>query len=75
MHSFQAVSGTTFHYNGDFSGDVTITHEHDAHNGLTIPIGDLADFIAELIRARRISAIENLTTHDLLGIDSHDLQA
>lgn len=29
MHTFSASNGYRFHHNGDFSGDVIITHKND----------------------------------------------
>lgn len=57
---------TAFNYNSDMSGDVQIVNEAGVE--LWVPGRDLLGFMAEWVAMRRIEAIEQMATHDVLGI-------
>jgi hypothetical protein len=65
MHNFDAPSGTTFHHNGDFSGDVTFiakileTEDYDSDTGvISVSFDDLKALVAKHVRDAKIYAIE-----------------
>jgi len=64
MHTFQH-SKITFHFDGGYEGNVHCTNGTDA---LDISFEALKAFFGEYISSRRIEAIENQTTDELLGI-------
>lgn len=64
MHTYRG-SEAIFNHNSDMSGDVLIT----ARDGVTIQVPgvDILDFVADLVRMNKISALENASTEDLLS--------
>lgn len=71
MHTYAAPHGTRFHHDGDAlrsPNSRVIIVAKDATAGLEIPCGDLLALVAELVRSERISAIEDATHLELLGL-------
>jgi hypothetical protein len=74
MHTFR-FDKWVIHYNTDLSGDVEIMHPTDMKDrtgrcGVTLPADVLIAFAADVIREKRIAAIEQLTVNELiLGLD------
>lgn len=67
MHTVHFGEYTTFHYNGDYSGDVIIKRHGISDSGeMRLPIDALEFFIAEAIRARKIEKLEQATTKQIL---------
>ena len=60
MHTFQGQQGTVFNYNSDMSGDVIIISGNDVSKKFNIPAFDILEFVAEIIRRRRISKLEDM---------------
>lgn len=68
MHKYEASNGTLFHYNPDMSGDVYVHYIIDGkENFATLNGDDIFDFIAEVVRERKIERIENMTTLEVLS--------
>jgi hypothetical protein len=74
MHTM-AKKSCTFHYNGDFSGNVKIAVPADAFETLpracdgvmvTVAAEDLKAFVAEYVRTCRHDAIDSMNDEDLL---------
>jgi hypothetical protein len=58
---------TTFHHNGDYSGNVTIVEvgpEGETVNFADVPVEDLEAFVAEKYRSAIIEALEGLDFTD-----------
>ena len=55
------------HYNGDFSGEVTICNKND-NTEVHVDAQDLIDFIAEYVRSKRISRLENMGSDEILEL-------
>jgi hypothetical protein len=74
MHTFR-YNGWVIHYNPDMSGDAEILHPTDFKDragrcGVTLPADLLLAFTADVIRERRIAALEQLTVTELiLGLE------
>jgi hypothetical protein len=67
--------GIRFFFNGDFSGDVTIvtpaapgTPPHEAPT-FDVPFTALKELVAEAVRRKKISDLEDLEADELLGFD------
>ena len=71
MHSFEAKKNT-FQYNVDGSGDVTIVrHCRDYMENceeFEVPIEDVLDFVANLVRNAKIAEREQADAKDVLGL-------
>ncbi len=65
MHTKQSETGTIFHYNGDYSGEVIILR-----NGqdVIIPFIDLKSFVADYIRSEKIRDLESNDIDVVLGL-------
>lgn len=63
--SHQHGERTTFFYNSDLSGDVTIIL--DDGQEMKVPGEDLLGFFAEFLRDRRNDAIQAMTVGELLS--------
>ena len=59
---------TTFHYNSDLSGDVHIIHKRSGREDAYIPGEALIAFIAHHVRNQRISALEDASDAEVLGV-------
>lgn len=74
MHTFRH-NGWVVHYNPDMSGDVEFLHPTDFKDragrcGVVLPADLLLAFVADVIRERRIAALEKLTVDELiLGLE------
>ncbi len=66
-HRFVADGGTTFNYDGGFDEGSVVVIEDAGNDRLHIPLDDLKQFIAESVRYKRQSEIENASTEDLLS--------
>jgi hypothetical protein len=58
MHSFEAPSGTTYHHNGDFSGNIVMDGEDRLGGDIEIPFEDIRALYLESLRRSKISALE-----------------
>lgn len=68
MHSIK-IKNTNFIYSPDMSGKVQITVKHGKSNKTkTIEVegSDLLDFVAEYVRIKTISELEQMETNELL---------
>ena len=64
MHTYvHDLSGTTFNFNSDMSGDV---HIFDGRKHFTVDGAALLALAAEYVRRERIRAAEGATIHQLL---------
>lgn len=70
MHTFTSRH-VTFAFNGDGSGDVTIRSNEAAAEApcKTVPVDTVVAFVAELVRRRRIAELEEMSPHELLGLE------
>lgn len=66
MHSFNGKS-CTMHHNEDFSGEVIICNKND-NTEVHVDTQDLIDFIAEYVRSKKLSLIENMSSDEILGV-------
>lgn len=71
MHTF--IHGDIiFNYNSDLSGDVAISYK--GSQGEYLVDGDaILAFVAEFVRNRRISALEDASDAAILGIREEDM--
>ena len=74
MHSYKTPN-MTFFYNSDYSGDVLIdSHTFDygivdeRNSKFKIPMCELLDFVAGMMRQKRISDLEQTNTKELLQL-------
>lgn len=67
MHSFNGKS-CTMHYNGDFSGEVTICNKND-NTEVHVDAQDLINFVAEYVRSKKVSQLENMNSNEILGVE------
>lgn len=67
MHSFNGKS-CTIHYNGDFSGEVIICNKND-HTEMRVDSQDLINFVAEYVRSKKVSQLENMNSDEILGVE------
>lgn len=67
MHTFKGKSCSIFH-NSDLSGNVKIVTGVYGENSLEVLGEDLLDFVANFVRDKRISDLEQASTDDILGI-------
>jgi hypothetical protein len=73
MHRYIAKGGTIFNHNGDLSGDTLIVVEAERMKHVcgvvvvNIPAQDMLDFIADYVRMRKITALEQATSEELLN--------
>ena len=74
MHSHD-TKNATFLYNGDFSGDVIIIQESDVirkPDGLVethVRAKDLLSLVAQYVRLEKITALENASDEEILGLE------
>ena len=68
MHTIKGNSFTTFHFNGDFSGDVIIKRFEGEPNEeeIRLPIVALDALFAERIRRAKIDELESMTDRELV---------
>lgn len=66
MHNYNGKSCSII-YNSDMSGDTVIV---DKENGKSVSISgyDILDFVASYIRDKKVSALENMSTDEILGL-------
>ncbi len=71
-HTFEGPSKKTrFHYNSDLSGDVSIhVDDENGLRALNVPGEDLLAFVADYVRGRKISALEDAEWHEVFGIEN-----
>ncbi len=61
MHSYEATNGTVFHYNADFSGDITIYASGNRTDSYEISGEDILEFVAyQYVASERITMIEQM---------------
>lgn len=65
-HTFHGIYAT-FHHNSDLSGEVRIFCDTTG-NAVDVDMDDLLDFVAEIVRKKKISELEQASTERLLGI-------
>ena len=61
IHTTEAI----FYCNTDFTGDTTIVMGRET---LEVPVDDLIEFLAEVVRFRKIGKLEQADTQELLGL-------
>ena len=68
MHTIQGNEFTTFHFNGDFCGDVII-QRHGVHDAgeIRVSMEALDALFAERIRRKQIECIESMTDEQLIA--------
>ena len=70
MHTFEH-DGVVFNYNADMSGDVIIWREgQKPRMNLLVPASALVAFVADYVRRERISAIEDASDIEMLGLNA-----
>ena len=67
MRTFNGNS-CIIHYNSDLSGDVEIVTGINGDRKVSVSGKDLLDFVANHVRDKMISQLENASTEDILGI-------
>lgn len=67
MHTFKGRSGTTFHFNGGGDGQVVIPLKKQGGE-VYVPCEDLVDFVAELVRRKRQSQLDDMSAEELFGL-------
>lgn len=74
MHTMDFDNGINILHNGDFSGDVIIVDQREQrYHEVTIPVETILDFVAEIIRSKIITAVENTPTEDIFKVLEEDL--
>jgi hypothetical protein len=68
MHTIKGNAFTTFHVNGDFSGDVIIRRFAGEPNAeeMRIPMDALDALFAERIRRAKISEVESMSDRSVI---------
>ena len=66
MHSFTAQNGTVFNFNSDLSGNVIVSMDNQYR--VEVPGDDLLEFVAEVVKDRRISDLDDSLPHEIFGI-------
>lgn len=61
-------SSCIIHYNSDLSGDVEIVTGIHGESSISVSGKDLLDFVANFVRDKQMSILENSSTEDILGI-------
>lgn len=73
MHTFTGEKAT-FHFSSDMSGDVQIViRRGQDFDSLHVPGVDLIAFVAEYVRSQMISAVEQMSVHEVLGIPEKEI--
>ena len=75
MHTFRGSKGTVFIHNEDFSGNVRLRvnitgadiGEVPGTDIGEVPGTDLLEFVAYIVRIRRITQLEQMTDAEILG--------
>lgn len=76
MHTFDADDDISFHHNGDFSGDVTISLPtqaaatelwNDGHTTIKVPYAALEALVAERYRRAMVGALEEASAKNVLS--------
>lgn len=65
MHSFEAPLYTTFHFNSDLSGIVTIESPDPGQTPVHTSYDDIRAFYLEMKRSRLVAKIENMDYDEL----------
>ena len=71
MHGMKLPSGNYANFNGDFSGDVRISYPAkfgDTPKSFDVPFNDLVALVAEAVRRKKISDLEEQNDAELLGL-------
>lgn len=76
MHSSEAPSGLTYHHNSDFSGNVFVDGDEVSEfgmetedGGIGIPAQDILFLAAQIIRMKKIQALEQASDDQVLGVE------
>lgn len=65
MHTFNGDS-CNIHYNSDFSGEAIIYNKND-HTEIRVDSQDLINFVAEYVRSKKVSRLENMNSNEIFG--------
>ena len=65
-HSLSGPHGTSFNYNSDLSGELTI---HRGDNAITVPARDVVWFVGAVVQNEKIRSIEDKTPFEILGLE------
>ena len=63
MHTFNGKS-CNIHYNSDFSG-----YNKNDHTEMRVDSQDLINFVAEYVRSKKVSQLENMNSDEILGVE------
>lgn len=66
MHTWFGKKDLVINHNGDYSGDWIMHFKSDPDFSLRVPSSDMLEFFADYIRDKRISAIEDKSTEQIL---------
>ena len=74
MHT-REIGSTLFHFNADLSGAVMIVKRDKGKSfeSLEVPGEDLIRFIAEWVANQKISELEDMEPHEVLGLKRESL--
>lgn len=64
MHTYKGES-LIIHHNGDYSGECYIV-DKETKTQIKVSCEDLLGFVAEYVKSKRISEIENMNMNDIL---------
>lgn len=67
MHTFNGNS-CNIHYNSDFSGEAIIYNKND-NTEICVDSQDLINFVAEYVRSKKVSQLENMDSDEILGVE------
>lgn len=67
MHTFNGKS-RNIHYNSDFSGEAIVYNKND-HTEMRVDSQDLINFVAEYVRSKKVSQLENMNSDEILGVE------
>lgn len=67
MHSFHGKS-VNIHYDLDISSSECVIVNKESGEGIRVSGSDILDFVADYIKCKKISELENADTMKILGI-------
>lgn len=68
MHTLKTETGWVANVNGDFSGDVRLSHEEKGVD-VTLPFDVLKSLVAEYVRREKITRLEEASLDQMCGIE------
>ena len=67
MHTFSGKK-TIIYYNSDMSGDCIIFNK-ETKQEVKVPCDDITEFVAERVRNKKISKLEQMDSKEILGLE------